>query len=182
MAGCYPWRSGRRIAERAEAAALGGEAREQRRGFEALFAGQRRPFAQALADMGEADRVGIEHRPAPPRRKSVAVDPDHVDVAGPARDSLLENARSLVDHWKDHPLHDLVGADRAAGDAEARRGSDDQLLDLRVRHGRARSLAIEIEAAAGFLPEPAHLAQPVGDLGAQALRLAHAPADVEPGE
>src|ERR1700687_2290224 len=51
------------------------------------------------------------------------------------------------------------------------------------RCGRGRGGAgagfVEVEALAGLLPEPPGLAQLIGDLGLEPLRLAHAPAHVE---
>ena len=38
-------------------------------------------FGQPVADIGQPDLIGIEHRSAAPDRKAVAIDPDHVDVA-----------------------------------------------------------------------------------------------------
>ena len=66
--------------------------------------------------------------------------------------------------------------------AKALRGRSDQAFDLRIGTRRARAAFINVEALAGLLPEAPRLAQLIGDLRARALRLAHAPADVEAGE
>src|SRR5262249_51762437 len=137
---------------------------------------------QTVAYIGEAERIGPMHDAAAPSRESVAVDPDHVDVARARRDPLVEHARALVDHGKQEPLDDFLLVARAARDAEPRRRRDDQLLGLRVGLWRARAGLVAIEALAGLLAVAAALAQRVGDLGGEPLRLAHAPADVEPGE
>ena len=115
-------------------------------------------------------------------REAVAIDPDHVDVAGPLRDTLAENARAFVDHREQQAFDDLVLADGAACDAALRRRVDDQPLDLGIGLRRARARLVEIESAPGLLAEAAALAQLVGDRRREPLRLAHAPAHVEAGE
>ena len=63
------------------------------------------------------DLVGVEHRAAAPDRPAVAVDPDHVDVAGAGGDTLVEDARALVDH------RDRSGARRSPPAGSARRAT-----------------------------------------------------------
>src|SRR5678810_500136 len=45
---------------------------------------------------GQADRVGIEHRPAAVGREAVAGQVHHVDVGGAQRDAFLEDVRALI--------------------------------------------------------------------------------------
>jgi hypothetical protein len=72
-----------------EVAAFGGEAGEERRGGEALVADPLEIDLHALRDMGQADLVGIEHRPAAPDRPAIAIDPDDIDIAGPHGDAIV---------------------------------------------------------------------------------------------
>ena len=59
---------------------------------------------------------------------------------------------------------------------------DDQLFHLGIWARRPRARFVEVEAAPGFLPEASHFAE-LSAIGAEKpSRLAHAPADVEPGE
>src|ERR1051326_9375291 len=111
-------RGGGRRFERGKTLALGREARQQRRRLERLVAGALRIGGEPVADPGEPDLVGVGHRAAAPHRPAVAVDPDHVDVARPTGDALLEDARALVDHRVDHALDDLLLVDRSSRDAE----------------------------------------------------------------
>src|SRR6266545_460994 len=75
--------------ERGEALALGRELGEQRRRLERLVARALRIKREPITDVREPDLVGMEHRAAAPRRPAVAVDPDHVDVAGPICDASM---------------------------------------------------------------------------------------------
>src|SRR5262247_361792 len=65
-----------------ESLALVGEAVEQRGGLPhvAVLA---LPLQHAIAHGFQSERVRPEHGPTPIHRPAVAVDPDHVDVAGP---------------------------------------------------------------------------------------------------
>src|SRR5262249_30065406 len=139
--------------------------RQQRRGLVALLAGARGERDQTIAHVGEAERVGPMHDAAAPGWESVPVDPDHVDVARPRRDPLVEHARALVDHGKQQPLDDLPLLERTARHTEPGRRLEDELLDLRTGFWRARARLVAIEALAGLLAVAAALAQRVGDLG-----------------
>src|SRR4051794_7216937 len=160
-----PWKakSSRRLVLarlRGKAPAVAGEPGQQRRRLERLVVRAGRIGGEAVAQIGKPDLVGIEHRPAAPDRPAIAVDPDHVDVARPVGDALLEDARALVDHREDQALEDLLFVDRAALDAEPVRGVDDDLLDLRIGDPRAGpALLTEIDRA-GPLAEAAHLSEP----------------------
>src|SRR5581483_5259571 len=79
--------------ERGEGLALGGEALEQRRRLERGIVGLLRIISQPVGDVLETDAVGPEHRAAAIDRPAVAVEPDHVDVARPRRDALVEDLR-----------------------------------------------------------------------------------------
>src|SRR5215213_4166801 len=131
-------------AEGSEAASLLGDPPQQRCGLQALLAGARGELLQPLDDPPGADLVGVEHRAAAPGRPAVAVEPDHVDVAGPGSDALVENARALVDHRVDQALDDLLPRDQPARHAEARRDAGDEPLHLRVRLAGAGALGIEV--------------------------------------
>src|SRR5215467_16273793 len=129
--------------------------------------------------MGKPDRVGVMHRPAAPRRKPVAIDPDHIDIAGGVRDAFIENARALVDHREQQTFDDVLWLECMPGDAEPVGRRQNDLLYVLVRFGRARARLIEVEAPAGLLAKASKLAQLIGDRRTETLRLAHAPADVE---
>src|SRR3954468_15569303 len=165
----------------AKARAAAGEPGQQRRRLERLVVRAGRISGEAVAQVGKPDLVGVKHRSAAPDRPAIAVDPDHVDVARPVGDALLEDARALVDHREDQALEDLLFVDRAALDAEPVRGVDDDLLDLRIGDRRARAALVTEIAGAGLLAKPPHLGERVGNLGALSAALADAPADVDAG-
>src|SRR5204862_5515716 len=98
------------------------------------------------------------HGPTAPDRETVAVDPDHIDIACTPGDPLLEYAGSLIDHRIDQPLDDLFLADHPALDTDPRGSRHDQRLDLAVRARCTRARLVEIEALAGLLPETTGLA------------------------
>src|SRR6187399_2031031 len=56
----------------------------------------------------QPDRIGVEHGSAAITRESITHAPDDVDVAGPLRDTLLEDAQSLVQQGIDAALEDLL--------------------------------------------------------------------------
>src|SRR5262249_8219416 len=149
---------------------------------ERLIAGALREGGESIANLTEPDLVGVEHRAAAPHRPAVAVDPDHVDVAGPIGEALLEDARALVDHRIDHALEDLLLVDFPPRNPERLRGLDDDLLDLGIGRRRARAGLIDVIAPAGLLAVAPGLAQRIGDLGAHPAGAANAPAHIEPGE
>ncbi len=83
---------------------------------------------------------------------------------------------------KEKPLDDRVLAEGTADDPKALSRLGDDRRDFWIGERRARAFRVAIEALAGLLSEPAKLAERVGDGGAKALCLSHAPADVETGE
>src|SRR5690606_13443670 len=143
------------------------------------------------ADRGEhlveADLLGPEHRPAPIDGEAIAEKVDDVDIAGPDGDAFLEDFGPLVDQRIHAALDDFLVGNLPPFDALLLRRLQDDVPNDRVRQGVAAF--IFVEARAGFLPETAHLAEPVGDgrvalvLRPQmSLALADAPADVQAGE
>src|SRR5437773_9662525 len=142
-----------------------------------------------VVDIRYADLIGVKHRSATPRGKSVAVQPDDVDVDRSRRDSLAQNLRAFVDHAVETALDDLLVADRTALDAGLSRMLDDHLLDHGIGDRRAAAFFVAVPACAGLLPEAAQLANlveqvAVADAGLAQMRprLAIAPADVEARE
>src|SRR4029434_6169859 len=120
---------------------------------------------------------------APSRaRPAVAIDPDHVDVAGPDRDLLFEDLGALVDHRIEQAGQALVLADLAAGDALLARDLDDDLLHVRIGNRSAVAFLVAEVASAGLLAEAAQLADAIGHRRLHALALADAPAHVEAGQ
>ncbi len=142
-----------------EAPALGGEPRQERGGLQGVVAGLGGEAGEIGGDPVKAGLVGPVHRAAPPRRPIVAIDPDRIDVAGPRRDALLEDARALIDHRVHQPRHDLVGGEAAPGDAVFGGDPPDQRLDLRVSRAGACALGIEVEPSPGLLAVAAHLGE-----------------------
>src|SRR5579883_1161057 len=139
-------------------------------------------------DLVEADRVGIEHRPAAPGGEAIAGEIDHVDIAGAERDTFFEDLRALIHQRIDRALDDLLIRDGFTRNPEALRFRDDHLLDLGIGQRRAASLLIAIPAGIGLLAETALLADLVGQMRvaaiigpARRLRLADAPADIVAG-
>src|SRR6185503_298786 len=164
-----------------ERLALGREAVQQGRGLPVL-ALRLPPFVHPIVDGLEPDLVRPEHRAAAVDRPAVAVHPDHVDVARPDRDLLVEDLGPLVDHRVEKPRQDLVVADLAAGDPHLARHLDDDLLHVRVGDRGAVALLVAEVARAGLLAETAELADAIGDRRLHALALADAPAHVQAGE
>src|SRR5690606_34724987 len=106
---------------------------------------------------------------------------------GPDGDAFLEDFGPLVDQRIHAALDDFLVGNLPPFDALLLRRLQDDVPNDRVRQGVAAF--IFVEARAGFLPETAHLAEPVGDgrvalvLRPQmSLALADAPADVQAGE
>src|SRR5262249_15160656 len=160
-----------------ETFALRGELRQQRRRLVLRITGLAGEGLQSVAHVRESDGVGVVHRPATPDRKPIAVDPDHIDVAGALRDPFLENTCAFGDHREQQALDDVFCFEPMPPDAKLLRRCDDQLFDLLIRFGRARARLVQIKTTAGFLAEAAKLTQLIGDRRLIALRLAHAPAD-----
>src|SRR5215469_16431085 len=122
--------------------------------------------------MWEAEAVGVVHRSAAPYRPAIAVNPDHVDVARAAGDTLIEDPRPFIDHRQDHALDDLFLADRPPVHAEARGGIEDDFFDLGVCERRARSPFITEVSLPGFLAEMSGFTQRVLDQSVLAAALA----------
>ncbi len=81
---------------------------EQRCGSPGLRTEAVAEFHDSRVNFVEPDSIGIVHRTATPRGKTVAIDIDDVDVARPLRNSLFHNAHALVDQRVDQSIHDLV--------------------------------------------------------------------------
>src|SRR6266511_2840597 len=174
------------VAERADVTGEGlplvGELVQERGGLPVVAAELLLVIEHAVAERLEPDRkVGPEHRATPVDRPAVAIHPDHVDVARPQGDLLLDDVGALVHHRVEQALEDLLVEDGAARDAELGRDTDDDLLDVGVGSGGTVG-AILVVAGACLLAEAAHLAEAVRDGRFLATPLADAPAHVEPGE
>src|SRR5882724_358032 len=164
-----------------ERLALGGETIQQGRGLPVL-ALRLPPLLHPVAHGLEPDLIGPEHRAAPVDWPAVAVDPDHVDVARPDRDLLLQDLGPLVDHRVEQPRQDLVLPDLPPGDAHLARYLDDDLLHVGVGDRGAVALLVAEVTRAGLLAEAAQLADAIRHRRLHALALADAPAHVEAGE
>src|SRR5690349_629088 len=107
MSALGPGGRGAALVPRAEGGALAREALEQRR--------RRPPRAVLLVEGGhafvhllQADRVGVEHRPAAIAREAVAREVDDVDVGGAQRVAFFQDLRALVHERVDLALDDLL--------------------------------------------------------------------------
>ena len=110
----------------------------------------RDPFEDAI----EADAIGKEHRAAAPRRESVAVHVDRVDVRGAAREAGLEHPRPFVDQRVDRALDDFLVRDRALrnpGVPGPARESDRRTVAIRFRFS---VVTVAVPALAGLLAQP----------------------------
>src|SRR5262249_17280072 len=165
-----------------EAPALVGELVQKRRGPPEITARLLLESQQPIADRLEADLVGPEHRAATVDGPAIAVHPDDVDVARADGLAFLEDLGALVDHRVEQSLADLVVGDRATRHAGFLRDFQDDALDLGIGPGRAIATFVLVEAAAGLLTEPSHVAETIGDGRASPTTFPDAPADVEPGQ
>ena len=111
----------------------------------------------------ESDRIGVVHRASAPCRKTVAVDINDVDVAGPLRDALFDDAHAFVDQRIDQAIDDFIVGYVATLDAKRRRLALDDLQYRRVAGVFACLRIVLIETGAGLLAQPAHLGEHVGD-------------------
>src|SRR5271157_4195983 len=83
-------------------------------------------FANALIHLLQSDRIGMPHRTASIRGKSVTVEIDDVDVDGAERVSFFENARSFVHQRIDAAIDDFFGGDLSLRDSRIRAPLPDQ--------------------------------------------------------
>ena len=107
----------------------------------------------------------VEHRTSAVAGKSVAVNPDQVDVARSKGEAFFEDPGAFIDEGEDAALDNLVSGERAALDAELPRHALDEERNLGIGDGRAAAFLVAIEARAGLLPEPSELANPIGNRG-----------------
>src|SRR5262249_15460450 len=108
----------------AEALPLLGQPFEKRRGRPRLTVPRVEP-GHARQHLLHPDLSGVEHGTATIAREAVAVQIGHVDIAGPQRDALIEDARALVDEGPQAALQDLVVADLPPLDAALPGAADD---------------------------------------------------------
>jgi hypothetical protein len=127
-------------------------------------------LAHVVDDRRNADRIGPAQRSAAPHGKTVAVDPDDVDVARPGGDPLVELLRRLVHQRIQTALEDLVVGHRAPRDAVFARDALGDLVDRRIRDRRAIAGLVAVVARARLLAETSELAQRVGDARVPPLR------------
>src|SRR5436190_17275696 len=159
ISGLHPHGAG--LVPRAERGALARQPFEQRRRSPTL-AVLLVETGHALVDVRQADRVGVEHRPAAKAWKPVSRQVDHVDVGGPQRVAFLEDLRSLVDERVDLALDDLLAGKAPPPDARGGGGTLDQRLHLGIGRGRAVGV-VDVPPGAGLLSEVVHRHELVGD-------------------
>ena len=144
--------------------------------------------SRARGDIVQARLIGIEHGAAAIGGESIAVEVHQVDVRGSLRDTVLEDAGSLIDERVNTAFDDLLRAHTARREALFAPIVLDDGGDCRIRNRMPRAGLVLVPARAGFLAEAAGLAQnvrhigeiPVGKLGRAPL--AQRPTDVEAGQ
>ena len=97
-------------------------------------------------------------------RETVAVDPDHVDVARAAGDAFLDEKRALVHERPEAAKDDLLVGDLTALETKLAADRAYQRVDFGIGHGGSAPLLVSIPAGSRLLAEPAHLAEPIRDL------------------
>src|SRR5439155_18657747 len=90
--------------------------RQQRRGFPEtrIPVGIGGEALHAVDDLVQSHLVGVEHRPAPVKGKTVTGQVDHVDVGSTQYNALLQDRCPFVDERKDQSPYDVFIADLAA--------------------------------------------------------------------
>ncbi len=96
-------------------------------------------------------------------RETVAVDPDHIDVARAGSDAFFEQKCAFVDERAEAALDDLLIRDLASGEPKLRAHRPHQGLHFRVGRRGAASLLVAIPARPRLLAESTPLAQAVRD-------------------
>ena len=89
-------------------------------------------LADAVVDLLQADRVGVEHRAAAEGGEAVAVDVHDVDIDRAECVAFVEDAGPFVDQAVDRPLDDLFLRDRVLLDVPLFHGRGDDLLGLGI--------------------------------------------------
>ncbi len=112
-----------------------GQPLEERRRFppEAVFFLE---MADAVVDLFEADRVGVEHRAAAEGGEAVAVDVHDVDIDRAERVAFVEDVGPFVDQAIDRPLDDLFLRDGVLLDVPLFHGRGDDPLGLGIGQRR----------------------------------------------
>src|ERR1700730_3770896 len=111
----------------------------------------------------ETDCIRVEHRAATQNGEAVTIQVDEIDVGSALCDPLLQNLRPLIHQRIHEALDDFAIADVAPGDPDFGGVAHNHGINLGVRSGSAIAWPVVIPARAGFLSEPAHLAQAVCD-------------------
>src|SRR5215467_3305836 len=165
-----------------------GEPLEERRGRPRLTV----PGAEARhvrEHLLEPDLIGVEHGTAAIAREAVAVQIGHVDVARTQRDTLLEDARALVDEGPQAALQDLVVADLPPLDPALLGAGGDERLHLGIGLGRTAARLVAVPPRARLLAEAPLLAEAITHVRVAEilaprgrLALADPPAHVEAGQ
>src|SRR5580704_1917277 len=117
-------------------------------------------FGDALINLFEADGVGVPHRAAAMRGKSVAVDINNVDIRSAQRVAFLENARALIDQRVEATVRNFLGGDLTLRNAGFCDPFGDKLSHKRIR-SRAALVVVLVPTSAGFLAVPAELAKAI---------------------
>src|SRR5258708_33168918 len=139
----------------------------------------------ALVDLFEADSVGVPHRAAAMRGKTVSVDVNNVDVRSAQRVTFFENASTFIDQRVEGTVGDFRGGDLTLRNTRFGDPLGNELSHERVRR-RAALIVVFVPARAGFLAVPAEFAKVIfrkrltnaGNFQV-AIFFADAPADVE---
>ena len=114
-------------------------------------------------DRRQADRVGVEHRAAAVAREAEAVAVDDVDVAGPRRVALLEDARAFVGQRRRDAREDLVVGQWRGGRCDASGRPPPRVHRSADRACPCGSRARTGTSPAGLLAVASHLEQAIGN-------------------
>src|SRR4026209_966752 len=109
------------------------------------------PYGDLVVDLARTDRVCPEHQPAAIAREAEAVEPHHVDVAGPDRLAFLEDLAGLVDGGEQQPAQDLLVRESALRETFLGRHLLDDGVSLGSDDGRAVAFLVAVPALAGLL-------------------------------
>ena len=123
---------------------------QQRRRLPVVLAKLFGVFAVGRDDLVQADLVGPEHGAALVGWKTVAVNPDNVDIQGAGGDAFLEDKRPFVNHGVEAALENLLIGHLPLFDTRIFRALGDKRGDLRVGDGSA-PVFVSVDAGLGFL-------------------------------
>src|SRR5688572_11672483 len=118
-------------------------------------------LADAFVNFFQPNAIRVEHRATPPRRKSVSIDVDHVDISRSQRESFAKRARAFVDQRKDETLDYFVCGKRSTLNSRLRRRSLDNGEHFGI-YDRFSAVVVFVPALASLLSETPERVQFLG--------------------